>query len=68
MNANGVSPAPRRVLIVDDHPVVRQGIKLMIEAEPDLTICGEAQTEQQARKMVRELKPDALLVDLKGAA
>jgi len=55
---------PRRVLIVDDHPVVRQGIKLMIEAEPDLTICGEAQSEQQARKMVRELKPDALLVDL----
>jgi DNA-binding NarL/FixJ family response regulator len=59
-----VSTAPRRVLIVDDHPVVRQGIKLMIEAEPDLTICGEAQTEQQARKLVRELRPDALLVDL----
>ena len=55
---------PRRVLIVDDHPVVRQGIRLMIEAEPDLTICGEAQTEQQARKLVRELKPDALVVDL----
>jgi DNA-binding NarL/FixJ family response regulator len=64
MTAIGVSPAPRRVLIVDDHPVVRQGIKLMIEAEPDLTICGEAQTEQQARKLVRELRPDALLVDL----
>jgi len=64
MTSNGVTPAPRRVLIVDDHPVVRQGIKLMIEAEPDLTICGEAQTEQQARKLVRELKPDALLVDL----
>jgi DNA-binding NarL/FixJ family response regulator len=60
----GVTTAPRRVLIVDDHPVVRQGIKLMIEAEPDLTICGEAQTEQQARKLVRELRPDALLVDL----
>jgi len=55
---------PSRVLIVDDHPVVRQGIRLMIEAEPDLTICGEAQTEQQARKLVRELKPDALVVDL----
>lgn len=55
---------PCRVLIVDDHPVVRQGIRLMIEAEPDLTICGEAQTEQQARKLVRELKPDALVVDL----
>jgi DNA-binding NarL/FixJ family response regulator len=59
-----MSTDPRRVLIVDDHPVVRQGIKLMIEAEPDLTICGEAQTEQQARKLVRELRPDALLVDL----
>ena len=58
------STDPRRVLIVDDHPVVRQGIRLMIEAEPDLTICGEAQTEQQARKLVRELKPDALVVDL----
>jgi DNA-binding NarL/FixJ family response regulator len=55
---------PSRVLIVDDHPVVRQGIRLMIEAEPDLTICGEAQTEQQARKLVRDLKPDALVVDL----
>jgi DNA-binding NarL/FixJ family response regulator len=62
---SGAAPTePRRVLIVDDHPVVRQGIKLMIEAEPDLTICGEAQSEQQARKMVRDLKPDALLVDL----
>ena len=59
-----ISTEPRRVLIVDDHPVVRQGIRLMIEAEPDLTICGEAQTEQQARKLVRELKPDALVVDL----
>ncbi|HMA10721.1 MAG TPA: response regulator transcription factor, partial [Steroidobacteraceae bacterium] len=64
MKTGTASTAPRRVLIVDDHPVVRQGIKLMIEAEPDLTICGEAQTEQQARKLVRELKPDALLVDL----
>jgi DNA-binding NarL/FixJ family response regulator len=54
----------RRVMIVDDHPVVRQGIKLMINAEPDLTICGEAQTEQQARRLIRELKPDAVVVDL----
>ncbi len=54
----------RRVMIVDDHPVVRQGIKLMINAEPDLTICGEAQNEQQARRLLRDLKPDALVVDL----
>src|SRR5688572_20660649 len=54
----------RRVLVVDDHPVVRQGIKLMINAQADLTVCGEAHSEQEARRLVRELKPDALVVDL----
>jgi DNA-binding NarL/FixJ family response regulator len=54
----------RRVLIVDDHPVVRQGIKLMINSQPDLTVCGEANTELEARRLVRELKPDAMVVDL----
>jgi DNA-binding NarL/FixJ family response regulator len=54
----------QRILIVDDHPVVRQGIKLMINTEPDLTVCGEAQSEQEARRLVRELQPDALVVDL----
>ena len=44
-----------RVLIVDDHPIVRQGMRLMIDAEPDLIVCGEAQTEQEARAQVREL-------------
>jgi DNA-binding NarL/FixJ family response regulator len=51
-------------MIVDDHPVVRQGIRLMINAEADLAICGEAQSEQQARRMVRELNPDVVVVDL----
>lgn len=64
MNQMEAQKDVRRVLIVDDHPVVRQGIKLMVNAEPDLSICGEAETEQQARRMVRELKPDALVVDL----
>ena len=53
-----------RVLLLDDHPVVRQGIRLMINAEPDLAICGEAHNEQEARRLVRELKPDAMLVYL----
>jgi DNA-binding NarL/FixJ family response regulator len=54
----------RRILIVDDHPIVRQGMRLMIDAEPDLQICGEAQTEQEARRQVRALLPDAIVVDL----
>ena len=53
-----------RVLIVDDHPIVRQGMRLMIDAEPDLIVCGEAQTEQEARAQVRELRPQAAIVDL----
>ncbi len=53
-----------RVLVVDDHPVVRQGIKLVIEAEADLTVCGEAENEHTARRILRELQPDALVVDL----
>jgi DNA-binding NarL/FixJ family response regulator len=52
------------VLILDDHPVVRQGIKLMINAERDMKIVGEAQTEQEARRLVRELAPDVVIVDL----
>lgn len=53
-----------RILIVDDHPIVRQGLKLMINAEQDLVVAGEAQSEHEARELVRELKPDAVIVDL----
>jgi DNA-binding NarL/FixJ family response regulator len=52
------------VLILDDHPIGRQGIKLMINVERDMTIVGEAQGEAEARRMVRELLPDAVIVDL----
>jgi DNA-binding NarL/FixJ family response regulator len=62
---SGVSaPSPRRVLILDDHPIVRQGIKLMINVERDMIIVGEAQSEAEARRLVRELIPDAMIVDL----
>ncbi len=54
----------RRVLIVDDHPIVRQGLKRMIEVECDLTVCGEAASESQARRAIRELHPDIVIVDL----
>ena len=59
-----VKSARRRVLIVDDHPIVRQGLKRMIETEPDMEVCGEAATEAQARRAIRELMPDIVIVDL----
>ncbi len=55
---------PRRVLIVDDHPIVRQGLRRMIDPEPDLTVCGEAQTEREARTAIRDLAPDIVIVDI----
>jgi DNA-binding NarL/FixJ family response regulator len=65
-NAAGVS-APRgqrRVLIVDDHPIVRQGLRRMIETEADLVVCGEVQTEREARAAIRALVPDVVIVDI----
>jgi len=54
----------KRVLIVDDHPIVRHGLRRMIEAAPDLIVCGEAETEAEAKRAVRELAPDIMIVDL----
>jgi DNA-binding NarL/FixJ family response regulator len=54
----------RRVLIVDDHPIVRQGLRRMIEAESDLVVCGEVQTEREARAAIRTLVPDVVIVDI----
>ncbi|MCC7200220.1 MAG: DNA-binding response regulator, partial [Gammaproteobacteria bacterium] len=48
----------RRVLIVDDHPIVRQGLRRMIEQEPDLEVCGEAGGPGEASQLLRELQPD----------
>jgi DNA-binding NarL/FixJ family response regulator len=52
------------VLIVDDHPIVRQGLRLMIDEEPDLKVCGEAQSEREARVAIRDLEPDVVIVDI----
>jgi DNA-binding NarL/FixJ family response regulator len=62
--AAGARPEKRKVLIVDDHPIVRQGIKLMIANEPDLEVVGEAQSEREARLAIREFQPDVVIVDL----
>ena len=54
----------RRVLIVDDHPIVRQGLRRMIEPEGDLVVCGEVQTDKEARAAIRALVPDVVIVDI----
>src|SRR4029450_13828222 len=54
----------RQILIVDDHPIVRQGLRRMFEAEADLAVCGEADSEPAARGARRARKPDVGGVDL----
>jgi DNA-binding NarL/FixJ family response regulator len=59
-----------RVLVVDDHPIVRQGLVQMIEHEPDLEVCGQAEDSHTALQAVDKLKPDMAIIDisLKGAS
>jgi DNA-binding NarL/FixJ family response regulator len=52
------------ILIADDHPIFRDGLRRLLEAEPGLKVIGEACDGAEAVKMVRELKPDILLLDL----
>jgi DNA-binding NarL/FixJ family response regulator len=53
-----------RVLIVDDHPIVRRGLTDMINQEPDLEVCGEAADMAEALEQVRQRQPDVMVVDL----
>ena len=52
------------ILIVDDHPIVRQGLAELIDHEDDLVVCGQAEDAHQAMKAVKELKPDMAIVDI----
>ncbi|MBV9380923.1 MAG: response regulator transcription factor [Streptosporangiaceae bacterium] len=56
---------PIRVLIVDDHPVVREGLRLMLETSPDFTIVGDAADGQAAVRAAADLHPDVVLMDLR---
>jgi DNA-binding NarL/FixJ family response regulator len=53
-----------RVFLVDDHPIVRQGLAMMIDAEDDLQVCGHAEEAQTALQAIVECKPDILIVDI----
>ena len=52
------------VLIVDDHPVVRQGLRFLLEQQPGLTVAGEAADGAAAARLAGELSPDVVLLDL----
>jgi two-component system, NarL family, response regulator LiaR len=53
-----------RVLITDDHGVVRQGLRMFLSLDPDIQVVGEAENGEEALNMARELHPDVILMDL----
>ncbi len=58
------SDSKKKVFIVDDHPVVRDGLITLIEHEQDFKVCGDADDAAEALESISELKPDVVIVDI----
>jgi DNA-binding NarL/FixJ family response regulator len=58
------SNSTARILIVDDHPIVRQGYAQLIGNQPDLEVCGFAESEEEGVRQVKSLQPDLVVIDL----
>ncbi|MCC6507466.1 MAG: response regulator transcription factor [Pirellulaceae bacterium] len=56
--------SPARILIVDDHSMVREGLRLRISAFADLEVCGEATTEDEAMSLIAETSPQLIIIDI----
>ncbi|ATC63047.1 DNA-binding response regulator [Nibricoccus aquaticus] len=56
--------AKTRIFIVDDHPLLRRGLAELINREPDMVFCGEAEDSPSALKMISQIKPDLVIVDI----
>jgi len=59
-----MSGKKKRVLLVEDHPIVRHGLRVMIDDEADLAVCGEASGMKEALALVGEHKPDVVVIDI----
>ncbi|MBA2323333.1 MAG: response regulator transcription factor [Pseudonocardiales bacterium] len=59
------TPEPRRILVVDDHPVVCDGVRSLLAGQSDLRVVGEANEQSTAVRLAGELQPDAVVLDLR---
>jgi DNA-binding NarL/FixJ family response regulator len=53
-----------RVLLADDHTLIRAGLRMVVDAQPDLTVVGEASDGREAVAMAGSLKPDVVVMDI----
>jgi DNA-binding NarL/FixJ family response regulator len=58
------APPPSQIFIVDDHPIIRQGLALLINRERDLAVCGDAEDANTALERIETLKPNLVVVDI----
>ena len=58
------TPAKRRIVIIDDHPLVRRGLTALIDNEPDLTVCAEAAGHRTGLEAIASARPDLVITDL----
>ncbi len=58
------APAKRRILIIDDHPLVRRGLKALIDPEPDLIVCAEAANPRDGLEAIADARPDLAILGL----
>ncbi len=63
-NASEAPRQKRKVFLVDDHPLVREWLTNLIHQQPDLSVCGEAESSAEARESIIALRPDVAIVDI----
>jgi DNA-binding NarL/FixJ family response regulator len=61
---NGDTPRKHKIFLVDDHPLVREGLASLINQQKDLIVCGEAEDSAEAVTRIREVRPDVALIDI----
>jgi DNA-binding NarL/FixJ family response regulator len=64
MSAKRAQQNKKRVLLVDDHPVLRKGLVRLIDSKEEFVVCGEASTAVEAMSLIRELEPDLVIADI----
>lgn len=65
MDNRETTKSPIRILLVDDHSIVRKGLAMILEAEPDMTVVGQAENAREAIDVFRAKQPDVTVMDLK---